>query len=111
MISFPWGASPPNPPLHGLRGLRGPVVRGLRGRVAVPGGVRCWLRQKGDSVLTHVILYCMIPAPVARGVGPFYILHVPHLCAVSAGTFMAFVRLASVGSARAQQPGSPVPFS
>ena len=32
MISFPWGASPPNPPLHGLRGLRGPVVRGLRGR-------------------------------------------------------------------------------
>ena len=53
MISFPWGASPPNPPLHGLRGLRGPVVRGLRGRVAVPGGVRCWLRQKGDSVHEH----------------------------------------------------------
>ena len=51
MISFSWGGSPPNPPLHGLRGLRGPVVRGLRGRVVVPGGVRCWLRQKGDSVL------------------------------------------------------------
>ena len=45
MISFPWGASPPNPPLHGLRGLRGPVVRGLRGRAS---GVRCWLRQKRD---------------------------------------------------------------
>ena len=48
MISFSWGASPPNPPLHGLRGLRNPVVRGLRGRVVVPRGVRCWLRQKRD---------------------------------------------------------------
>ena len=35
MVSF-WGASPPTAPLRGLRGLRGPVVRGLRGRVVVP---------------------------------------------------------------------------